>query len=564
MSANLRVRQVGTRLRELFEEYLDLEDISEHDAERDQKILTRCLAAFAVAKVTGCSNPEAAAAVWDGSDDNGIDAAFFDENNNIVVVAQSKWIQAGAGEPSADEVGTFINGVEDLIENRIDNFAERLKGRVETIGDALMRPGTTVQIELISTGSSALAKHAMRNVDRLLDSLNGEGSEEENIASFECSGLSGVFDSVTDVGSLGKVDVEATFQNWSKISEPHESYFGIIDGYQLKTWWQTHGKRIVAKNIRHSLGPTDVNIGISDTASDEPENFWFFNNGVTLIAEEITKSPALASSRATGNFFLKSVSIVNGAQTVSTLSRVENDESLGQAQVPVRVISLKEAPAGFGERVTKTNNTYNRIEGRDFVSEDPEQARIKKEMELEGVLYEYHRGADFCPSNASCELIEATTALACSSSDPSYFIAVKTGVGRFFYDLSKAPYKALFNPETSGPKVFNAVRFLRECDRWIDEKKKAIERRSGYQWGVLVHGNRAITAIAFQKYGVDRLEAEIKLFGEDLSKEVDDICEQAYADLLAMLERDYPKKFLAVLFKRPVLGKEIFEFIEIS
>src|SRR4051812_9870055 len=108
---SLRVKQIKNRLLELFESHLDLSDISLLDKEREVKILTRCLAAFAVYSQTGCGEKEAAESVWDGSDDNGIDAVFHDESDSRVLIVQSKWIHAGSGEPEAKELATFVNGV---------------------------------------------------------------------------------------------------------------------------------------------------------------------------------------------------------------------------------------------------------------------------------------------------------------------------------------------------------------------------------------------------------------------------------------------------------------------
>jgi AIPR protein len=107
------------------------------------------------------------------------------------------------------------------------------------------------------------------------------------------------------------------FWEWSHISQPYSAYFGIVDGLQLKGWWSVYRKRLLAKNIRHALGATEVNNQIRSTALHAPEKFWYFNNGITLIADEILKAPVAAASRAAGNFQFKGASIVNGAQTVS-------------------------------------------------------------------------------------------------------------------------------------------------------------------------------------------------------------------------------------------------------
>jgi len=65
--SSLRVRQIKARLLELFAGHLDLSDISASDKEKENKTLTRCLAAFAIYNLAGCSEKDAAEAVWDGS-----------------------------------------------------------------------------------------------------------------------------------------------------------------------------------------------------------------------------------------------------------------------------------------------------------------------------------------------------------------------------------------------------------------------------------------------------------------------------------------------------------------
>lgn len=97
----LKVNQIRTKIRSMFEPHLDLSDLSTADPERDQKILTRCLSAMAIYLQAGCTEKEASESVWDGPDDNGIDAAFFDAATSRVIFVQSKWINKGSGEPEA-------------------------------------------------------------------------------------------------------------------------------------------------------------------------------------------------------------------------------------------------------------------------------------------------------------------------------------------------------------------------------------------------------------------------------------------------------------------------------
>lgn len=556
--SSLKVNQLRQKVRSMFEPHLDLSDISTQDAERDQKILSRCLAALAVYLQAGCSEKEAALSVWDGSDDNGIDAAFFDPSELRVILVQSKWINRGSGEPEAKDLGAFAKGARDVIEQDNTGFRSALHARFSDIALRLANPGTSVHLVVVTTGASALAKHGMAVLDSFAKDMNGD--DPDAIASFEVMGLTEVYSGLAHDPTQSNVAVDATLLDWSYVASPYQAYFGLIDGLQLKHWWKTHGKGLVASNIRHALGSTEVNNEIKQTATLNPENFWYFNNGITLVSHEAAKAPAGAASRAAGIFSFKGASIVNGAQTVSSLARVEDDHKLATVRVPVKVILLKGTPAGFGDEVTRTNNLQNRVEPRDFVAQDPEQKRIRQEMAIEGIDYQFVRSEDAVQSPTSCELIEVTTALACAAEDPILAVQIKTGIGRFFVDLAKAPYKTVFNPSVSGAKAFNAVLLNREIEKWIEKKKGSIGKKSGAGWGALVHGNRILSAAVFSKFGTSKLLQPISAFAGDLpTSSLVSICEDSYGKMVAGIEANYSGKFLAVLFKNPTMSRNIYE-----
>lgn len=556
--SSLKVNQIRGKLLAMFETYLDVKDIGANDAERDQKILSRCLAALAVYLSSGCTEKEAAESVWDGADDNGIDAAFFDASDKRVIFVQSKWINKGSGEPEAKDLSTFVKGVRDSIEQDSTNFHSRLQGRFSDISLRISTPGTSVELVVVSTGASALARHGNAVLDDFISELNGD--DPDAIASKSIIGLTEVYGGLANDLSQNNVEVDATILEWSYIPSPYPAYFGLIDGLSLKSWWKKHGKSLVSSNIRHSLGSTEVNNEIRSSALSSPQKFWYFNNGITLIANEAAKAPAGAASRSAGVFSFKGASIVNGAQTVSSLAKVDEDEQLGKVRVPIRVILLKDAPESFGSEVTRTNNLQNRVEPRDFVAQDPEQKRIRQEMAIEGVDYQFVRSDDAVATATACELVEVTTALACASGDSSHAVQIKTGIGRFFGDLKKPPYKTLFNPTTSGAKAFNATTLLREIERWIDQKKLNVPKKSGASWGILVHGNRVLAAVVFRRIGIEKLSQPISDFGT-LHKSIDisSICEDAYSKMLVSIENHFPGKFLAVLFKNPSMSKIVFD-----
>lgn len=554
----LKVSQIKNKLRSMFEPHMNLADLSVKDPERDQKVLSRSLAALAIYLECGCSEADAGKAVWDGADDNGIDAAYFDPAEARVVFVQSKFINKGSGEPDAVDIGAFTKGVKNAIEQEITEFHPRLHNQLSSLFQHLNNPGTSVHLVVVSTGASKLAKHGMSYINTILKELNGD--DPDPIAKYQIIGLAEVYAGLASNQLTNGITLDATLLEWSQVSSPFRAYFGMIDGLQLKQWWNEHGKRVVSGNIRHALGATEVNSKIRSTAIHEPDNFWYFNNGITLVADEAVKAPGGAAARSAGNFEFKGATIVNGAQTVSTLAKVDDDVQLGKVRVPFRAILLKSTPDGFGQEVTRSNNLQNRIEPRDFVAQDPEQERLRSEMSIENVEYLYVRSEDAVSSPSACDLVEVTTALACSSRDANLAVQVKTGVSRIYADLSKAPYKVIFNPSVSGARAFNTTLILREIDLWIDNTKANMPKKGGPGWGVLVHGNRILAAAVFAQISEAVLVQTITSFrGVQASLGVAAHCNTVYTKMIAAIAQHYPSKFLAVLFKNPSMSKHVFE-----
>ena len=69
---------------------------------------------------------------------------------------------------------------------------------------------------------------------------------------------------------------------------------------------------IFEANIRHFLGEVDVNKKIADTIKNDRDNdFWWFNNGITIIAEKVAHLPKA--------LHLENVKVINGLQTSFTI-----------------------------------------------------------------------------------------------------------------------------------------------------------------------------------------------------------------------------------------------------
>lgn len=135
-------------------------------------------------------------------------------------------------------------------------------------------------------------------------------------------------------------------------------------------------------NLREALGEKTKDTksyksGIMETIEKEPENFWYYNNGITIVAEEVIPE------KKEENFEIKicQFSIVNGAQTTSTLGKILRDAerdgeddiiaALKKAYVVARVLKVESEKTQHS--ISRYNNTQNPINSRDMVANNTEQ-----------------------------------------------------------------------------------------------------------------------------------------------------------------------------------------------
>ncbi len=556
MSA-IHLAQISKRINEQFADYIDRSDLTEKDAEIQTKILSRCLAAHAVFMRSGCTPIDAARSVTDGGDDHGLDAIYFSPTAEKLFLVQAKWIKSGKGEPESGDVAKFCAGVRDLINLERDRFNSKIQAQWDLIDKAVTSFGIRYELVVIYTGINTLAGPSTQLLTGLVDELN----DAEPVVSFSALNQSRIYSSLASGVAGDPIDLEIALSNWGMTESPHKAYYGAVTGVEVAQWWKDNGDDLFATNLRKMLGTTEVNREIRVTIDNRPDDFWYFNNGVTIVAKTVSKSMVGGASREVGTFKVTSASVVNGAQTVSTIGKYEDaGRNLENVKIPLRIISLEHAEEQFGFEVTRANNRQNRIESRDFVAQDPEQLRLKTELAIENINYNLTRSESFRAGEKSFDLAEATAALAYLSPDPNLSVQAKREIGRFWADLSKPPYKTIFNPTINGVTVYRAITVLRVVEDCLAASIKALGKRSGREYGVLVHGNRLIASLVFAKIDSSKIRNVDQEF--DITVESDSIelaANQVIRLLSAEVEARFSGGFLATVFKNPAKSKLLYE-----
>lgn len=189
---------------------------------------------------------------------------------------------------------------------------------------------------------------------------------------------------------------------------------GRIPAAGLANLVAEHGNRLLDRNIRRFLGLSDnrVNSAIARTLKENPENLYFFNNGITMTC---TKFSHNALQRSDFSVQIKDLHIVNGGQTSMTIASTwhnmtpaEQDRS-AQAHVMVRLYEIPSERDDLASGITEATNSQNPVDMRDLRANDDQQVRL--ELGVKELGYTYVRKRSDRPAGQK-DLTSATVATA--------------------------------------------------------------------------------------------------------------------------------------------------------
>lgn len=391
--SKLHVTQIEGYLSTTMKSHIDMSDYAHHSdpAQVKKAFLTRGLGALSASHLTETPIAEIGSAITDGSKDGGIDLIYFNAPELTLYLVQAKWHEDGHGSMELGDVLKFIEGVKKVLDNNLDGLNERVQAKKADIERALFDANAKFMLVLAHTGQEELSDEVAAALHAYVETQNDTSElmflrvlKQSELHKAVAAGLAGA-----------PVSAEVQLYGWGQVREPHFAVYGQVCAADVASWMKTNGPRLFEKNLRQFLGSSAVNQDIVDTLLQRPEEFWYFNNGITAVASDVAKKPIGGNSTESAIFECTGFCVVNGAQTVGSIfaATTQNAEAVAKAMVPVRIISSAKSADPFASEVTRFTNTQNAIEKRDFVALDPQQERIRQELHIEGVEYAYKSGA---------------------------------------------------------------------------------------------------------------------------------------------------------------------------
>lgn len=145
----------------------------------------------------------------------------------------------------------------------------------------------------------------------------------------------------------------------------------VFPGLLLYELYDEYGQRLLELNVRSYLQARGkVNAGILETLYEQPERFLAYNNGITVVAEELDTGPIKGGG--VGIRKIKGMQIVNGGQTTASIHRAGKGEKMGKyrgiranlEKVYVHAKVTVIDPSKFDEMVpliSRYSNTQNKV-----------------------------------------------------------------------------------------------------------------------------------------------------------------------------------------------------------
>ena len=338
--------------------------------------------------------------VCGGKGDKGVDAVLIDEHSDSVFIIQGKYHKSflKSSEPRADvmalaAVAAAVRADARTFATFAATLAPEVVARLNHARAKLKRTRSRLFLLYVTTArcSQALAKEAADEVKKTTgDSLRVLDGKALSLILRDY--LDGVAPPVPSLdleveGGGGKSAGYGILRRYDPATDI-EAWIISMRGSAVGELFNRVQSKLFARNVRGFLGNTEINEGMQDTLRSEPEYFWYYNNGVTIVCDAAEQ----AGSHGRDVLRVSNPQVINGQQTTRTLAQLVSGGSR-QASVLVRVIRIprdegnSEQFDSLVSRIVSSTNWQNAIRPSDLMSNDRRQIQIERELRKFGYWY---------------------------------------------------------------------------------------------------------------------------------------------------------------------------------
>tara|TARA_R110002051_G_scaffold99127_1_gene169502 strand:+ start:2357 stop:4108 length:1752 start_codon:yes stop_codon:yes gene_type:complete len=323
-------------------------------------------------------------ALTGGGDDKKCDLIYIDKERKLAVVAQCYMALKQKDSAPANKASDLNTAMTWLLSAPLAKLPDAIRGHASELREAIAEKdvehihvwyvhncptsqNVTNELQTVEGTTKALLNNYKNGADVVIAATE-IGFHE--IAHLYKQAEQTII--VTDVFELQVKDaINIEQDEWSSVVT-------YVPGSWLKGLYEKFGTDLFSANLRGYLGSREseanINNNIKNTAADESQNFFVYNNGITAIVLDYDIEKR---TRAGRKLKITGLSIVNGAQTTGSIGSLKGDIP-SDLLVAVRFVKAKQNP--IIANVVRFNNSQNKLQAADFRSTDPIQDRLRTEF----------------------------------------------------------------------------------------------------------------------------------------------------------------------------------------
>ncbi|MCW1490955.1 AIPR family protein, partial [Acinetobacter baumannii] len=282
---------------------------------------------------------------------------------------------------------------------------------------------------------------------------------------------------------------------------------------------------------------------IKKTLNSEADNFFFYNNGITILCSDFTSAGTFGGSEKNRKYKILNISVVNGAQTITSaydFYKENGDQISDDAKVLVTVIQA-DSTQDIGKKITQNRNNQNPVDLTDFVALDGQQERLRREIKYWGHEY-FYRPTELSSTAQAITVDEAMRSLAILDKNSTYPIKLKNNA-TLMLDSNSQDYQQVFSNTLTGLKLLNTVFLYRYFNHiW----NGYIQSASGQEKLIYKHANYVafyIFSKRFKKELDKPVLASMTNLPASISAELDALRLLIFNKTSSRLAGDSPYKF---------------------
>ena len=323
-------------------------------------------------------------AIVDGPNDGGIDFVYYDEENDKIILGQSKYKNALIPGDVVGELNKMSNTVSNFMVGNTGAYNNRVKVQLQNALDRLSEEDTgNVEYHIYTTASVDIASI----ITKIDNQHSAYSSDMVNI--YQKKDIEERINETmirSDLVQYASVDIDKA-KNY--LSYETDRIQGVVVNLSSKSLIRLFNKYadkgLFDLNIRKYIANKSVDAGIEKTLKNERENFWFLNNGLIIACKDFDID---------GNTVkLWDFSIVNGGQTTNRIGKYKGENSQ-EFFIPCKIVREKKASGGdvFFNKIAEATNSQKPIQPRDLKSNSPEMRMLQGWLRKEKIELEIKRG----------------------------------------------------------------------------------------------------------------------------------------------------------------------------